>query len=323
MSEGKGAASAAPTLPELADGIRTELGAIEIDNRSALAHAIRAGELLIQAKAQVEHGEWLLWLEKEFPGDRSTAANYMRMADPANVERVLHLGSVREALAAIAEAKPKRKTKKRGEPTVTGIKGLAQDPAVIDWVRTQTRRGLGSKEVVAASVAGEDDWPGKGKSLTDGTLASCRAAIVAEDRVRAEYRTPKKTASEGGKRLRQLHADKRAGRRDPEDDLWKMQVSIAETIGVLERIELPDVEWNESVGHLLNEVVYDLERHRAWSDRQFDAVWARMDDVSRQRKLGELRKRVSDPSSTQSERETAASLLEKQERKYREQKELA
>jgi hypothetical protein len=99
-----------------------------------------------------------------------------------------------------------------------------------------------------------------------------------------------------------------------------MQVAIAEAVGVLECTELPDVEWSEDIDHILNELVYDLERHRAWSDRQFDAAWAHIDDVGRQRKLRELKKRADDPSSTQSERESAANLAEKLERKYREQK---
>jgi hypothetical protein len=57
------------------------------------------------------------------------------------------------------------------------VAGLAQDPAVINWVHELTRRGLSSKQIVAASAAGELDWPGGEKPLGDGTLAACRAAI--------------------------------------------------------------------------------------------------------------------------------------------------
>jgi ParB family chromosome partitioning protein len=89
------------SLPALADAIRMEVYAAEEDWRAAVAHAVRAGELLIEAKATVAHGEWLLWLEANFSMTRQTAANYMRLA--ANGKRVLHLPTVHEALALVAE----------------------------------------------------------------------------------------------------------------------------------------------------------------------------------------------------------------------------
>jgi hypothetical protein len=315
-SDAQGAASAAPSLSQLADGIRAELDAIAADRRSELAHAIRAGAMLSEAKAKLPRVKWSSWLRDNFTLGRGEATKYMRLA--ANAKRVEHLSSIREAVRAIAKS-PKRKGKRRGEPTITGTKGEAHDPAVIEWVRALTRRGLTTKQIVASSKVGEDDWPGREKGLSDGSLAECRAAIAAEDRVRAELQS-RKPVRESGRRLRQLHADKRAGVRDPESDLWKMQVAIAEAVGVLERIELPDVKWSDDAQHILNELVYDLERHRAWSDRQYDAAWALMDDMSRQRKLRELRERAADPSSTQFERENASNLADKLDRKYRAQR---
>lgn len=310
-----GAASAAPGLADLADQIRTEITAAEDGHRAALQHAIRAGELLTEAKARMVHGEWLPWLEMNFSATPRLAQQYMVLA--ANTKRVSHLGSVREALAAIKQPKAKAKRKRR---ELKENRAKIHDPDVIRWIAKCDRAGMGRDEIMEASEQGTREWPRPGEKLTRVNVDEVRA-IAEHERITHEE-NKRKPPSEGGTRSRQLHADKRAGRRDPESDLWKMQVAIAETIGVLERIELPDVEWNEDVGHLLNEVVYDLERHRAWSDRQFDAAWARMDDIGRQRRLNELRKRAADPSSTQSERETAANLLEKHERKYREQKAL-
>ena len=49
--------------------------------RSALEHARRAGELLIQAKAHCGHGEWLPWLAANVPTIAETAVQgYMRVA---------------------------------------------------------------------------------------------------------------------------------------------------------------------------------------------------------------------------------------------------
>lgn len=88
------------SLDVLAVEIRNAHGLVEDSARSTVEHAIRAGELLIEAKAQVRHGEWLPYLTQTgIP--QKTANNYMRLA--ANQPRVADLGSVREALAELAE----------------------------------------------------------------------------------------------------------------------------------------------------------------------------------------------------------------------------
>ena len=49
--------------------------------RSAIEHAIRCAELLLEAKAQVGHGGWLPWIEANLLfGDRQ-ARKYMRLAE--------------------------------------------------------------------------------------------------------------------------------------------------------------------------------------------------------------------------------------------------
>lgn len=79
---------------------------------SGLAHAIRAGELLIEARAAVPHGSWLPWLHDHFEGSERTAQVYMRLArhgatlEPGpNPQRVADL-SLRGALAALAAPQP-------------------------------------------------------------------------------------------------------------------------------------------------------------------------------------------------------------------------
>jgi hypothetical protein len=97
---GKSIVKRGPDLPDLVAEIRTEVQAADDDLRSALKHAARAGELLIQAKDACGWGEWLPWLEENFEFSRSTAANYMRLA--ANVERVAHLDTVGAAIKELA-----------------------------------------------------------------------------------------------------------------------------------------------------------------------------------------------------------------------------
>jgi hypothetical protein len=91
-------------VPRPLDAIGAELR-VEVERaerawRDAVGHAIRAGELLIEAKAQVRHGEWLPWLEANFPFSERTARNYMRLARES--ERVADLPTIRAAVALLA-----------------------------------------------------------------------------------------------------------------------------------------------------------------------------------------------------------------------------
>ena len=85
------------SLPELATAINAEHDAAERTARRAIDHARSAGENLVLAKAQVEHGQWLPWLSANCPAlSARTARAYMqlsrnwgmletKMADSANL----------------------------------------------------------------------------------------------------------------------------------------------------------------------------------------------------------------------------------------------
>ena len=77
-------------LDGLAEKINAEHRACEEALRSGLRHAVRAGELLAEAKGQVKHGEWGRWLEENF--------------DEVKAQRVADL-SFRGALRELASPK--------------------------------------------------------------------------------------------------------------------------------------------------------------------------------------------------------------------------
>lgn len=225
----------------------------------------------------------------------------------------------------VASATPDSTPEKRStwQLTEAGVHPW-EDDGVIAWVMRRLKAGRTTYQIRDESQAESHDWPEPGVYL--GQNAAEKVCAVAKDRIRHERGAPPKRAakkaSEGGKRVRSLHADKRDGKRDPESDVWKMQVALAESISYLERFDLPELGWSEDTQDVLRDIVHDLERHRAWSERAWDSVWARMDDVGRQRRIRELRKRADDPSSEPSERRNARELYEKLERKYRQQKNL-
>jgi hypothetical protein len=91
-------------LNALAAQANTEHHACEVLQRGAVAHAIAAGEALIDAKSRLRHGEWLPWVDANCDFSDREAQNYMRIA--RNPRRVADLPSIRRALADLADPTP-------------------------------------------------------------------------------------------------------------------------------------------------------------------------------------------------------------------------
>jgi len=96
-----------PPVAALANQILAAHHAARSAAESAIAHAVRAGELLFQAKAQLPHGSFGQWLRENVKFSDRTARGYMQLAglDEAKRQRVADL-SLRQALAEIAELRP-------------------------------------------------------------------------------------------------------------------------------------------------------------------------------------------------------------------------
>jgi hypothetical protein len=70
---------AVSSLAELAVQINAEHRQVESALRDGVAHAKRAGVLLLEAKARVPHGNWLSWLEQNCKTTSRTAQRYMQL----------------------------------------------------------------------------------------------------------------------------------------------------------------------------------------------------------------------------------------------------
>ncbi|MGE0542427.1 MAG: DUF3102 domain-containing protein [Dehalococcoidia bacterium] len=94
----------------LAQQIRAEHEQVGAALQKSLGHALRAGDLLIEAKAQIDHGAWLPWLAEHCGLAERTAQAYMRLARNRHQLKsatVADLG-VREALTLLADQRPER-----------------------------------------------------------------------------------------------------------------------------------------------------------------------------------------------------------------------
>lgn len=69
--------------------------------------AIHTGTALLEARANVERGTWLDWMERNLKMDGTTAYRYMRIAEHADRVRAAHASSLNDAIMILAE-QPRR-----------------------------------------------------------------------------------------------------------------------------------------------------------------------------------------------------------------------
>jgi hypothetical protein len=91
-------------LDTLASQINAEHAKVRELAVSAVEHAARCGELLLQVKAKLPHGQWLPWLREHCEVSPRAAQGYIRLARIPNAQRVSHL-SLRGALKALGTSK--------------------------------------------------------------------------------------------------------------------------------------------------------------------------------------------------------------------------
>ncbi len=96
-------------LTTLADRVNAEHRACEEALKTGLRHAMAAGELLLEAKGRVKHGDWGAWTRDNFEGSTRTAQAYMKVArelpslEDAEAQRVADL-SFRDALKVLGSS---------------------------------------------------------------------------------------------------------------------------------------------------------------------------------------------------------------------------
>ena len=89
-------------LTELADQVRDAIVASDAAHLTATAKALEAGNLLIAAKEECQHGDWLPFLERAGLGERQ-AQRLMQLARSGlKSDTVSHLGGIKAALNWLA-----------------------------------------------------------------------------------------------------------------------------------------------------------------------------------------------------------------------------
>jgi hypothetical protein len=137
-------------LDRLAREIRAEHEAAERAWRSAVQHAHRAGQRLLDAKALVRHGEWLPWL-REIGIPERTAQQYMRLArkyaDHADLP-----ATIAEALESLGDRERRAHRERMQQLSAEFDRAIGGPPRMSDAERVRSYRAL---------MRAEPDWAWK------------------------------------------------------------------------------------------------------------------------------------------------------------------
>ena len=120
-----GTALARP-LKTLVPLIKEEL---EAGDAAGIEHYRRAGEMLIEAKEQVTHGEWQSWVERNFHLSHRTAQKYMQLAGENETRRTRRFSpqTLTEALEPNRERQPSWQEPVRAVTNRVNLEALAQE----------------------------------------------------------------------------------------------------------------------------------------------------------------------------------------------------
>jgi Protein of unknown function (DUF3102) len=114
--------------------LATIVGEIRKTLSNDTANVIRRGQLLIEAKDQLEHGEWLPWLEDNFDMDERTAQRAMAVAEFAS--KYDNLSDLRLKKSALYELS----TKRYPANVVEAVLNEAKSQTVNDRGSTRSRK---------------------------------------------------------------------------------------------------------------------------------------------------------------------------------------
>lgn len=126
-------------LNRIASQLREEVVEAERQYQSAVQHAIRAGELLNEARDLVPHGSWSTWLAANFDGTAGVANTYMRLAK--HRAEIAHAQTITAAVAFLAPAKAQAST----------VLAAPRDPDPLGDYRR-------ASSALARALAYADDW---------------------------------------------------------------------------------------------------------------------------------------------------------------------
>lgn len=163
---------------DLAREINTEHGHVEAYKRNTIQHAIRCGELLLEMKRRVGHGNWLAWVHEHFEASERTARNYMEIAKSAAVADLKEDTTMRSALRALASPPQSNARIPSAEVAQAPRAGL-EEAHQRAWASLPTRLGT-IKRIFSEAAGGHLDDHSASKVLYRASREAHQAATDLE-----------------------------------------------------------------------------------------------------------------------------------------------
>jgi len=222
---------------------------------------ITIGQRLIEAKAVLEHGEWLPWLNERVEFSERTARNFMRLArEWTNRQALADLGAAK-ALALLALPESEREEFLSENHAVDG-----QEKTVIDMTSRELEKAI--RERNEARKAAEQD------------KADREAAEAARDKLSKELKL-------SGELLESAKADQAEARKRAEALQKELEELKAKPVDVaVQTVPDPDPEQEKKIKELEQQLEY-ARTGRSVVEKQLEKVKTAQKAAEEQRKAAE------------------------------------
>ena len=212
---------------------------------------IEIGKRLMEAKAQLKHGEWLPWLSEKVEFSETSAQNFMRVArEYGNTQLVGDLG-VSKALALLALPASERENFASEKHLVNG-----EEKSVAEMSKRELEEAVRQQKIAEAERNEARRALEAQRKETEEANAKVQAAQDAADAARAEVENAQGTALAAQERAAELERELKALREQPVDvavqtvDASKEQIAAA----VAEAKKDAEAEKTEALGKKAEEL---------------------------------------------------------------------
>jgi predicted nucleic acid-binding Zn-ribbon protein len=212
---------------------------------------IEIGKRLMEAKAQLKHGEWLPWLSEKVEFSETSAQNFMRVArEYGNTQLVGDLG-VSKALALLALPASERENFASEKHLANG-----EEKSVAEMSKRELEEAVRQQKIAEAERNEARRALEAQRKETEEANAKVQAAQDAADAARAEVENAQGTALAAQERAAELERELKALREQPVDvavqtvDASKEQIAAA----VAEAKKDAEAEKTEALGKKAEEL---------------------------------------------------------------------
>ena len=192
---------------------------------------IEIGKRLIEAKAQLKHGEWLPWLREKVEFSESSAQRFMQLArEYGNPATVRDLGAAK-ALALLALPPLEREDFAAEKHLVNG-----EEKSVSEMSKRELEEAIRQKKNAEARADEMQREMDKLRTANEETARKADEAAEAEARARSEVEDAKNTALAAQERMAELEKELRVLREKPVDvAVQTVDASEAQIAAAVER----------------------------------------------------------------------------------------